>query len=78
MGRFRTYLKMATDAIKSLNDRTGSSNYAIKEYIIAHENVTFEQHYLRAALKKGLESGILNKVKSSYKLADKVRCVNPR
>ena len=78
MGRFRTYLHMVIDAIESFKDRNGTSNYAIKNYIIAHENVTFEQHYLRAALKKGVDSGILIKVKSSYKLADKVRRLNPR
>lgn len=78
MGRFRTYLHMAIDAIHSFNDRTGTSNYAIKEYIVAHESVTFEQHYLRAALKKGVETGVLIKVKGSYKLADKVRCFSPR
>jgi len=73
MGRFRTYLQMVRQAIKTLDERDGSSQHAIKKYIIAHESNTFEQHYLRAALKNGVESGDLVMVKRSFKLGIKVR-----
>ena len=69
-----TYIEMATAAIKALKDRTGSSSAAIKKYIVAnYPTVTFAQHSLRQALKKGVADGLLTTVKSSYKLTDKVR-----
>ena len=69
-----TYIAMATAAIKALKDRTGSSSAAIKKYIVAnYPTVTFAQHSLRQALKKGVADGLLTTVKSSYKLTDKVR-----
>lgn len=73
MGRFRSYIQMVKDAIKSLGERDGSSQHAIKKHIIAHERNTFEQRYLRAALKNGVESGVLVMVKRSFKLVIKVR-----
>ena len=69
-----TYLDMAIVAIKALKDRTGSSASAIKKYIEANnKSVKFQQHNLRAALKKGVESGMLTPVKASYKLSDKAK-----
>ena len=64
---------MSIAAIKALKDRTGSSSAAIKKYILAtYAGLTFAQHSLRAALKKGVTDGSLAMVKSSYKLTDKV------
>ena len=67
---------MAITAIKALKDRTGSSGAAIKKYIIANNaGVTFAQHNLRMALKKGVADGMLETVKSSYKLTEKVKLI---
>ncbi len=64
---------MATAAIKALKERGGSSSAAIKKYIIANNaGLTFAQHSLRMALKKGVKDGVLAMVKASYKLTDKV------
>ena len=64
---------MAVTAIKALKERTGSSGAAIKKYIVANNTITFAQHNLRMALKKGVADGTLEMVKSSYKLTEKVR-----
>ena len=61
-----------------MKDRTGSSNQAIKASIIAnHPTIKFAQHLLRSALKRGVETGKLVQVKSSYKLVPKVIKAKP-
>ena len=56
-------------AIAALKERTGSSPQAIKAHIVAnHPSIKFAQHLLRAALKKGAETGKFIKVKASFKL----------
>uniref|UniRef100_A0A6V2U3J2 H15 domain-containing protein n=1 Tax=Heterosigma akashiwo TaxID=2829 RepID=A0A6V2U3J2_HETAK len=43
---------------------------AIKKYIEStYKKITFQQHSLRLALKKGVEAGKLIKVKASYKIS---------
>ena len=64
---------MAIGAIKVLRGRNGSSVPAITKYIM--NNITeqaFKKHCLSAALKRGVKSGVLVKVKASYKLGEKV------
>tara|TARA_Y100001935_G_scaffold5562_1_gene4265 strand:+ start:5589 stop:5873 length:285 start_codon:yes stop_codon:yes gene_type:complete len=75
MVRSRSYREMAIDAIKSYNDRTGTSREAIANYIIAQQghDTTFNKRHLNAALKKGVEAGVFITVKNSYKLATQVR-----
>ena len=61
-----------------MKDRTGSSNQAIKASIIAnHPTIKFAQHLLRSALKRGVETGKLVQVKSSYKLVPKAKKAAP-
>merc|ERR1719183_2938672 len=65
-----TYYEMIKTAVVALKDRTGSSSAAIKSYIVANnKDIAFKQHLLRAALKKGVETGKLVQVKASYKLS---------
>ena len=53
-----------------MKDRTGSSNRAIKGYITTNYSaIKFAPHLFRAALKKGVETGKLVQIKSSYKIA---------
>ena len=57
-------------AILELKERTGSSVAALTKYIKANnKDVDFKAHLLRAALKAGVESEKLVKVKASYKLS---------
>jgi histone H1/5 len=65
-----SYYEKLTDAILALKERNGSSSAAIKKYIEANnKGLDFQQHQLRAALKRGVESGKLVQVKMSYKIA---------
>ena len=68
----KSYATMITEAIVALKDRTGSSSAAIKKYILANnKGLDFKQHFLTAALKRGVEGNTFNKIKSSYKLVAK-------
>ena len=61
-----TYLEMTIGAIKYLRAATA---------LRSHRNVmeiAFKKHCLSAALKKGVKSGMLVKVKAPYKLGEKV------
>jgi linker histone H1 and H5 family len=59
-----SYYEKLTDAILALKERNGSSSAAIKKYIEANnKGLDFQQHQLRAALKRGVESGKLVQVK---------------
>lgn len=66
-----TYFDHVKAAILALKERSGSSNVAIKSWITKNvPGLKFQQHSLKAALKKGVESGKLIKIKNSYKLAE--------
>merc|ERR1712001_405833 len=62
---------MIAAAIKALKERNGSSLAAIKKYIAANYKVDVVKlaPFIRKALKKGVESKKLIKVKASYKLS---------
>ena len=65
----KSYVELAKEAIAALKERTGSSPQAIKAHIVAnHPTIKFAQHLLRAALKRGAETGKFIKVKASFKL----------
>jgi histone H1/5 len=67
----KSYFELVKEAIATLKERGGSSSQAIKAHIVSnHPSIKFAQHSLRAALKKGAESGKLVKVKASFKLAE--------
>ena len=63
--------EMVKAAISSLGERTGSSLAAIKKYLAATYKVDpmKEGHFIRRALKTGVEKNALTQVKGSYKLA---------
>lgn len=61
---------MVFEAIKTLKERNGSSVQAMKKYIVAtYPDVggKFAPHQLRAALKKGTETGKFVKVNNRYR-----------
>lgn len=65
----KTYFEYARDAIVALKERNGSSSQAIKKHMCsANKDLKFAQHLLRDALKKGVDSGKLIKVKASFKI----------
>jgi histone H1/5 len=67
----KSYIDLAKEAIIALKDRSGSSSQAIKAYITTtYPGIKFAQHLLRAALKRGADSGNLIKVKASFKLGE--------
>merc|ERR1712121_96848 len=65
-----TYLDMAIKAIQSLKDRKGASRSAIARWIQINYNKeggpSFNA-YLRAAIKKGMESGVLKEGQSAQR-----------
>jgi hypothetical protein len=66
----KSYFDMAKEAIGALKERTGSSSQAIKAYIASkYPACNFQQHLLRAALKKATTAGKFVMVKASYKLS---------
>lgn len=66
-----TYVQMVTDAILALKDRTGSSQVAIKKYVLAN-NPGLTPEKLKPNLNKTLKSGVKSnrfvKVKASFKV----------
>jgi histone H1/5 len=74
------YIVMIAEALKKLNERSGSSRQALLKYIIANFKVdpkTANQH-LRLALKAGVKAGTLKQSKGvgasgSFKLGDKLK-----
>jgi hypothetical protein len=62
---------MVNEAIGSLKERTGSSLIAIKKYIATTYKVdpVKQGHFIRKALKSGVDKKTLVQVKGSYKLA---------
>jgi histone H1/5 len=66
----KTYLQLASEAIVSLKERNGSSKAAITAWISAHySSADLSPQFLRAALKRGVETDKLIQVKQSWKLA---------
>ncbi|CAJ1946516.1 unnamed protein product [Cylindrotheca closterium] len=66
-----TYIQMVTDAIIALKDRTGSSQVAIKKYILSkHPEMTPDKlkTNLNKALKSGLKVNRFLKNKASFKI----------
>jgi histone H1/5 len=65
----KTYLQLASEAIVSLKERNGSSKAAITAWISAHySGIDLSPQFLRAALKRGVETDKLIRVKQSWKL----------
>jgi histone H1/5 len=72
----KTYLQLASEAIASLQERNGSSKPAIVAWIEArYSGIELSPRFLRAALKRGVESSKLVQVKQSFKLAPTQRKV---
>eukprot|EP00171_Calliarthron_tuberculosum_P009851 IDg9851t1 len=67
-----TYAIMVAEAIRGLADRTGSSVPAITKQLMALYSVDVNKTALSNALKKGVDSGDLVKIRASYKLGKKV------
>ncbi|CAM9607284.1 unnamed protein product, partial [Discosporangium mesarthrocarpum] len=69
-----TYSEMVVEALLALKERTGSSSPAIKKHMTTNnKDLAFAPHQLRIALKKGVESGKLIKIKGSYKLSPEAK-----
>lgn len=68
-----TYSVMVAESIRQLAERTGSSVPAITKQVTALYKIDINKTALSAALKKGVDSGDLVKVKASYKLGKKVK-----
>merc|ERR1719293_220375 len=65
-----TYLDMAIKAVQALKDRKGASRSAIARWIQINynkESGSAFNAYLRAAIKKGMESGILKEGQSAQR-----------
>merc|ERR1711890_173535 len=63
------YHDMIVTAIQAMKSRTGSSRQAILQHVIANNNVAADQaaNYVKLALKKGLDNGVLRAAKDSGK-----------
>ncbi|XP_020592152.1 histone H1-like [Phalaenopsis equestris] len=71
-----TYLEMIGEAVTSLKERTGSSQYAITKFIEDKHKSHLPSNFsklLLVQLRKFVASGKLTKVKNSYKLPAKTK-----
>jgi len=69
-----TYLVMIKRALDYLNNRNGSSLFAIYKYLEDNYPVSDSfRRFVSAALKKGVADGLLDRVRLSYKLTSKGR-----
>jgi len=71
-----TYLQMSTEAITSLKERTGSSQYAIAAYIGSKYQSQLPANFkklLAVQLRNLAKSGKLTKVKNSFKLSEELK-----
>jgi len=71
-----TYLQMISEAITSLKERTGSSQYAIAAFIGSKYQSQLPANYkklLTVQLRNLAKSGKLTKVKNSFKLSDELK-----
>mmetsp|Transcript_13479 Transcript_13479/g.17029 ORF Transcript_13479/g.17029 Transcript_13479/m.17029 type:complete len:164 (-) Transcript_13479:172-663(-) len=62
-------IQLVIEAILALQDRTGSSVIAINKWIESEKKSTIKKHVMKAALKSGVEKGLLVQVKNSYKVS---------
>ena len=62
-------LDFVKECLLAKKDRTGTSVPAINNWIEAEKRKVVETHVMKAALKKGVETGVLIPVKASYKLS---------
>merc|ERR1712183_386046 len=77
------YAEMIATAITTFKDRTGTSRQAIKKYIMENYKVGDDEKrvgvYVKLALKKGVEAGVLKMARSSgkgagsYKIGEKAK-----
>lgn len=63
-----SYHDMIIEAIANLNERTGSSHQAIKNYIATNYKIDPQTPYINRYIKLGVDSGELKQVKRSFKL----------
>lgn len=63
-----SYHDMIVEAIANLNERTGSSRHAIKNFIATNYKIDVNGPYVNRYLKLGVETGELKQVKQSFKL----------
>merc|ERR1711970_1478551 len=69
-----SYLEMVTDAIITMNDRTGSSRQAITRHILeTHKIDAAKLIHIRKAIAHGMEKGILKQARTSGKGAGSFR-----
>eukprot|EP00568_Trieres_chinensis_P001386 CAMPEP_0183290536 /NCGR_PEP_ID=MMETSP0160_2-20130417/171_1 /TAXON_ID=2839 ORGANISM="Odontella Sinensis, Strain Grunow 1884" /NCGR_SAMPLE_ID=MMETSP0160_2 /ASSEMBLY_ACC=CAM_ASM_000250 /LENGTH=86 /DNA_ID=CAMNT_0025451157 /DNA_START=63 /DNA_END=319 /DNA_ORIENTATION=+ len=66
-------LEVIKECLLALKDRTGSSVYAINKWIESEKKSPIKKHVMKAALKSGVEKGILIQVKNSYKLSPEAK-----
>eukprot|EP00824_Muranothrix_gubernata_P016790 TRINITY_DN34545_c0_g1_i1.p2 TRINITY_DN34545_c0_g1~~TRINITY_DN34545_c0_g1_i1.p2 ORF type:complete len:140 (+),score=46.07 TRINITY_DN34545_c0_g1_i1:108-527(+) len=70
------YAEMVTEAVATLNDRTGSSVAAIRKYILQSypipDDVNFKTQ-LRMGLRRCVSKGHLVKTKASYRLSPEIK-----
>eukprot|EP00088_Acartia_fossae_P009489 TRINITY_DN1460_c0_g1_i3.p2 TRINITY_DN1460_c0_g1~~TRINITY_DN1460_c0_g1_i3.p2 ORF type:complete len:172 (-),score=71.21 TRINITY_DN1460_c0_g1_i3:15-530(-) len=68
----KSFLEMIVEAIKADASRTGTSKQVIVKYLVDQFNVDPEKskHYIKSALKRGLETGQLKMAKESGKGAN--------
>merc|ERR1711972_1134658 len=78
-----SYLDMAIKAIQSLKDRKGASRSAIARWIQINYNKeggSSFNAYLRAAIKKGMESGVMKEGQSAqrFKIGELPKAAKPK
>eukprot|EP00088_Acartia_fossae_P009487 TRINITY_DN1460_c0_g1_i1.p2 TRINITY_DN1460_c0_g1~~TRINITY_DN1460_c0_g1_i1.p2 ORF type:complete len:176 (-),score=70.83 TRINITY_DN1460_c0_g1_i1:15-542(-) len=68
----KSFLEMIVEAIKADASRTGTSKQVIVKYLVDQFNVDPEKskHYIKSALKRGLETGQLKMARESGKGAN--------
>merc|ERR1719365_543558 len=79
----QTYLDMTIAAIQALKDRKGASRAAIAGWVqmnFEKEGGSAFNSYLRTAIKKGLESGVLKEGASAqrFKIGELPKVVKPK
>ena len=62
-------LDLVKECLLAKRDGTTTSVPAINNWIEAEKKKVIEKHVMKAALKKGVETGVLIQVKASYKLS---------
>merc|ERR1712098_199111 len=74
--KMRSYLVMVTDAIATMNDRSGSTRQAITRYILeTHKIDAAKVIHIRKAISTGIEKGVLKQARASGKGAGSFKLV---